>query len=103
MQITKRGNLPLKRERGEGIDAFLKDNEWPPELNWDGKRHVSCSCHPEGNWTFQSMGEYLAADWTNKVFLSYRCSRCGIMVQYNQTLPEDGSAPMPPQRLVIIP
>jgi hypothetical protein len=102
MQKTKK-MLPLKAERKETVAAWLRDVGLPGELNWDGEKHASCPCLTPGNWVFMSFGDYQGADWQHRLYISHRCSRCGIMVQHNQVLPVEGAARPALQRLVVLP
>jgi hypothetical protein len=100
---NSRKDFPSMKEFGEGFEQWLIDRQWSLNINWMDQKHHACKHSPSGNWKLQGYGHYEAADYTWRNYASFRCTKCGIMVQFNQVFSDDDQAKQPVQRLVIVP
>jgi len=100
--MTRKDFLSMK-EFQEGFMAWLDDHGWSLSIDWRDAEHKSCAHQPHGNWKLQGYGMYEATDWICKNYASFRCTKCGMMVQFNQNYYSDDGKPMPVSRLVIVP
>lgn len=62
----------------------MKEWGWPDKWFRDEERHKDCPCVPKGNWVVQGGGFYQSSDWYWRRYISYRCPKCGWMVQVDQ-------------------
>lgn len=102
MRKTRKDFLSMK-EFQEGLASWLEEKGWSPGIYWHDAEHKACNHHPVGNWKLQGYGHYEASDWTWKNYVSFRCTRCGMMVQFNQDYSEEKQSDKPVTRLVIVP
>jgi len=102
MRKTRKDFLSMK-EFQDGFDQWLRDKGWSLQLSWDDAEHKACSHHPTGNWKLQGYGHYEASDWNWKNYASFRCTKCGMMVQFSQNFSEGNQAAEPVNRYVIVP
>jgi len=102
MRKTRKDFLSMK-EFQEGCEFWLREHHWSHTFDWHDAEHKSCPHRPTGNWKLQGYGHYEATDWKWKNYVSFRCTKCGTMVQFTQDFSEGDQERMPIQRLVIVP
>lgn len=102
LRNTRKDFLSMK-EFEEGLRDWMFQNGWSFDHDWNNAPHKACSHTPGGNWKLQSYGHYEASDWLWRNYVSYRCNKCGMLVQYNQVFAEDGQPLNAISRLVIVP
>jgi len=71
-------------EMREATRARLLEWGWPEKYYRDELPHKACPSVPKGAWKVMSYGEYERADYIFCRYVSYRCPKCGWMVQVNQ-------------------
>lgn len=101
-RFERKGFLSMK-DMQEAYLQWLDDFGWSREYAWDSKPHAACAKTPGGKWILKGFGHYLAADWNHRLYQSYRCSKCGMMVQHNQLCDADGKPQGLITRLVVVP
>lgn len=95
--------LSLKEKR-EGLSQWLFERNWPTDILLDGKKHDTCRPGQlPGNWKLIGYGVYIGNDWHNHQYVGFRCTRCGMMVQFNWTEPNEGETPEPIKKIEVIP
>jgi len=99
---TRKDFLSMK-DFEQSFQQWLMDHGWSLTIDWRDQEHKSCSRRPTGNWKLQGYGHYEAADWHWKNYASFRCTKCGIMVQFNQNYAEEDQDAQPVTRMVIVP
>ena len=91
------------KEFQEGFRAWIEQHGWSLTIDWHDAEHKACAHTPHGNWRLQGYGHYEASDWIWKNYASLRCSKCGMMVQFNQQFSDKAQETFPVTRMVIVP
>jgi hypothetical protein len=91
------------KEFEEGFAQWLRERGWSLSINWSDAEHKACTHNPHGNWKLKGYGYYQAADWQHRYYASMRCTKCGMMVQFNQIATDENQDAQPVQRLVVVP
>jgi len=102
MRKTRKDFLSMK-EFEEGFRDWLDKHGWNLSIDWRDAEHKSCSHTPTGNWKLQGYGHYEAADWLWRNYASFRCTKCHMMVQFNQVFTDEGQPANIVSRYVIVP
>lgn len=101
-RIERKDFLSMK-EFQEAFRDWLYQRQWSLDIDWRDAEHKSCSHRPTGNWKLQGYGHYQGADSVYRYYASFRCTKCGIMVQFNQQEYFEDEQPTPVVRHVIVP
>jgi hypothetical protein len=102
-QRKERKDFLSMKEFEEGFRAWLSTRGWSLSIDWRDMEHKSCEHKPTGSWKLKGYGYYQAADWKYRYYASFRCPKCGIMVQFNQQEFFEDEQPTPITRMVIVP
>jgi len=95
--------FPLLKERREAVSAWLTQQGWSLDYQWEKQPHSACRDVPGGVWKDMAWGFYLANDWKYRLYISHRCTKCGIMVQHSQVCDNEGKGMGAITREVFIP
>lgn len=103
IERIERKNFPSMKEFEDGFRQWRIERGWSENIEWSDALHKRCDHCPQGTWRLKGYGHYQAADWQYRYYASFRCSKCGIMVQFNQVCVAENQDAQPIHRLVIVP